>query len=193
MTTDLDAFETRLLAELRSEVAEPASVATRRPRRLLAAAAAVAAATGLGLLLVPGLGTTPAYSVSEGNSGEIEVEISRPEDAAGLENALAERGITADVTYLPGLATCALGRYEPVDRRVGMRLSIGQDLVRVTLPPGSVRDGEVFVMVWSVEALTANQLADDNTEDGVETLDGAASTVLADVTNGPVGACQVVQ
>lgn len=193
--TQLDPFEARLLADLRREVADHTSMAGRTPRRTrrpLAAAAAVAATAIVGVVLVPGLGTSPAYSVQEGNAGEIEVEIHRPEDAAGLERALAEHGITADVTYLPGRSTCADGRYEPVDRRVGMRLSMGQDLVRVTLPPGAVRDGETFVMAWSVDPLTTEELDQIPTEDGVTTVDGFASSVVADVTAGPVGSCEVV-
>lgn len=176
MTTQLDAFESHLLAELRHEVATSEPSARRRRRRTLTATAGVAATAVIGVLLVPGLGTTPAYSVQEGNSGEVVVEIHRPEDAAGLEAALEEHGIAADVTYLPDLATCAPGRYVPVPRRVGMSISLGQELVRVTLPPGSVREGEVFVMVWSVEALGDA---------------GTASTVLADVTARPVRACEV--
>ena len=50
---------------------------------------------------MPGLGTTPAYSVQEGNAGTIEVQINRPQDAAGLERAIEEHGIAADITYLP--------------------------------------------------------------------------------------------
>jgi hypothetical protein len=172
---DLDAFETRLLVELRREVAEPAP-AQRRTRRALGLAAGVAATAVVGVVLVPGLGTTPAYSVQEGNAGEITVEVNRPEDAAGLERALAEHGIDADVTYLPALQTCAPGRYTEVDREVGMSLSIGTDLVRVTLAPGAVRDDETFVMVLSVEPVT----------------DGMSSSVLAEVARGPVGACDPV-
>ena len=192
MSTQLDSFENRLLAELRREVVSSRAPSPRRTRRPLALAAGVAATAVIGVLLVPGLGSTPAYSVQEGNAGEIEVEIHRPEDAAGLERALAEHGIAADVTYLPGRATCADGRYQPVDRRVGLRLSIGQELVRVTLPPGSVRDGETFVMAWSIDALTSAELDELPAEDGDTNLGGFASSVVADVTAGPIAACEVV-
>ncbi|RYC12902.1 hypothetical protein [Nocardioides zhouii] len=192
MTTQLDPFETRLLSELRQEVVASTASAPRRTRRSLAVAAGVAATALVGALLVPGLGSTPAYSVQEGNAGEIEVEIHRPEDAAGLERALAEHGITANVTYLPGRSTCADGRYQPVDRRVDLRLSIGQELVRVTLPPGSVGDGETFVMAWSVDALTSADLDEMPTEDRVTNLGGFASSVVADVTTGPIAACEVI-
>jgi hypothetical protein len=81
-------------------------------RRRVVLLAGVAAVVVAAVVVVPGLGTAPAYSVSEGNSGEVHVEINRPEDAAGLERALAERGITADVTYFTDLARCAPGHYQ---------------------------------------------------------------------------------
>lgn len=147
---ELDTFESRLLAELRNEVADRSLVAprSRRTRRMTAALAAAAAVVVLGVLLAPGPGTTPAYSVQEGNSGEVVVEVSRPEDAAGLERQLAEHGIAADITYLEWPLQCAEHRYPdaPDDRQTGLRLTTGRDLLRVTLPPGAVRDGETFVL-----------------------------------------------
>lgn len=190
---DLDLFESRLLAELRREVVAVDTLAPRRTRRRgLAVAAGVAATAVVGVLLVPGLGATPVYSVQEGNSGEIEVEINRPEDAAGLERALEEHGIAADITYLPDLQTCAEGRFTEVDRVVGMSLQIGEAIVRVTLPPGAVRDGETFVMVMSVEALTQEELSEISEREGVRTVDGARSSVSAEVASGPVRPCEVV-
>ncbi|GAB3034445.1 hypothetical protein GCM10011376_20430 [Nocardioides flavus (ex Wang et al. 2016)] len=194
---ELDAFETRLLVELRREVATtpsteaaPSSVRTRR--RALAVAAGVAATAVLAVVLVPGLGTTPVYSVQEGNAGEIEVEINRPEDAAGLERALEEHGIEADITYLPDLQGCAPGRYTEVGRDVRLSLSIGDDLVRVTLPPGAVRDGETFVMVLSMEAMTQEQIDEVWERDGQRVVDGSSSSVTAEVASGAVGACEIV-
>lgn len=193
---ELDPFESRLLAELRREVVAADDRAPRRTRRTrrraLAVAAGVAATAVLGVLLVPGLGTAPVYSVQEGNSGEIEVEINRPEDAAGLERALEEHGIAADITYLPGLQTCAEGRFTEVDRVVGMSLEIGETIVRVTLPPGAVRDGETFVMVLSVEALTQDELSEISERDGRQAVDGARSSVSAEVAASTVGPCEVV-
>ncbi len=190
----LDSFETRLLAGLRREVAGgPVEVAApRHARRALAAAAGVAATAVVGVLLVPGLGTTPAYSVQEGNSGEIEVEINRPEDAAGLERELEEHGIEADVTYLPDLQECAPGRFTEVGRSVGIALQIGEEMVRVTLPPGAVRDGETFVMVLSVQAMTQAELTEAEEREGHRVVAGTSSTVSAEVAAGPVGPCEVV-
>lgn len=193
--SDLDAFETRLLVELRREVvarAEHEDPHRRMRRRALAMAAAVAATAVVGVVLVPGLGTTEAYSVQEGNAGTVEVEINRPEDAAGLEQALAEHGITADITYLDDMQTCAPGRATEVDRRVGTELQIGENMVKVTLPPGAVRDGETFVMVLSVEAMTADELADLEETEGHRVVEGTRSSVSAEVATGPVGPCEPV-
>lgn len=195
MNTQLDTYETRLLAELRREVAATAEAApppVRTRRRALTLAAGVAAAAVVGVVLAPGLGTTPAYSVQEGNAGEVEVQINRPEDAAGLERALEEHGIAADITYLPDLQTCAEGRFTAVSREVGLSLSIGEDLVRVTLAPGAVRDGETFVMVLSVEAMTQDELAEVAEREGQRVVDGTSSSVSAEVASGTVGACTPV-
>lgn len=190
----LDAFETRLLSELRREVSDPTRFepAPRRGRRRLAVLAGAAAAAVAGVVLVPGLGAGPAYSVSEGNPGEVHVEINRPEDAAGLERALAEHGIRADVTYLTDMAECAPGRYQPVDREVGMALSMSEEQVAVTLSPSAVREGETLVMVWSVEPLSEEELAVSDTGDGVRKVSGFASNVTADITADRVLPCRVL-
>lgn len=197
MNTELDTFETRLLAELRREVAaapatEAAPAPVRTRRRALALAAGIAAATVVGVVLVPGLGTSPAYSVQEGNAGEIEVEITRPEDAAGLERALEDHGIAADITYLPDLQQCAEGRFTEVAREVGLSLSIGEDLVRVTLPPGAVREGETFVMTMSVLPSTEAELVGVDEEEVVRTFEVTRSSVSAEVASGPIGPCTPV-
>lgn len=97
----LDHFEQSLLADLREHVAErgagPAWSARRSPRwRWVAvpAGAAVALAAAVMFILAP----TAAYAVTE-SGGEVVVTITRLDDAAGLERALAAHGITADVDY----------------------------------------------------------------------------------------------
>lgn len=200
MTTALDDFETRLLYALREEVGQREPAPTRRPRRrrryALTTAAVAAAATGL--LFLPGIGTTPAYSVQEGNAGEVIVEINAPEDAAGLQRALEEHGIAADITYLPELQTCAPNRYTEVDRSLsGLTTSMGTNYIGVTIPPGVVRDGETFVLSWSVLPMTAGELAELNTsssgaEEGVTTTEGSHGTVSFGVAAGPVQPCQPI-
>lgn len=183
MTTQLDSFETRLLAELRQEVVASTAPAPRRTRRPVAVAAGVAAAAVVGVLLVPGLGSTPAYSVQEGNSGEITVEVNRPEDAPGLEQLLAEYGVAADITYLAWPLRCADDRYVevPDDRQSGMSMSIGSDLLRLTLPPGAVQEGDTVVLSLSYRPIRS--------ADGDFEFTGGESSASFGVAQGAVAPC----
>lgn len=191
MNAPLDSFETALLSRLRDQVQEPtaASHRIRRSRLLLAAAATVAAAAAM-VVVVPGLGSTAAYSVQEGNSGTITVEVRRLEDAEGLEAALAEYGVNADITYVPNGRTCAPGRYTPVYRKLsGMELEVGRERLKVTLPPGAVRVGETFVLSVSGKVMSASSAP---SVAGETVSDVFNSTTDFDVTAGPVQPCRVI-
>jgi hypothetical protein len=202
MKTDLDAFESKLLAELHQHVAErstvdgPTEERQRRsagPRLVLVAAGAAAAVAAA--VIVPGLGSSPAYSVTEGNAGQIHVEINRPEDAAGLQRALQEHGIAADITYLPELQTCAPGRYAVVDRNlVGMATDIGARSISITLPSGAVREGETFVLTWSVLPMSAEDVkaAGLSSGAGTESGNGFKMSLHSDIATGPVEPCRPV-
>ena len=111
-STQLDSFESTLLAELRREVAEhpaapspspsPSAVRSPRRRRRLAAAGATAvAASVVAVFGLGGSGGSPAYAVAEDGGGDVTVTIHRLDDASGLEKALAAHGIDADVSYDP--------------------------------------------------------------------------------------------
>ncbi|MDO5503558.1 MAG: hypothetical protein Q4G67_10335 [Actinomycetia bacterium] len=196
MNTSLDTFETRLLDSLRTEVADratdqenpdPSPTNARRPRRRYLLTAAAVAATAGALLFVPGLGTQPAYSVQDGNAGEVIVEINRPEDAAGLQSALAAHGIAADITYLPELQECAQGRFTEVDRAIpGLTVSVGTESVGVIIPPGTVRDGETFVLTWSVLPMTDKEL------ESLDAVSGGHLSTDFGVAAGPVAPCKPV-
>jgi hypothetical protein len=108
----LDHFETALLGELRSYVADRPATGTTAPkspvvgphrRRRWAAgiAAAAAAATAYVIVSPGGSGVSPAYAVSESADGDVVVTVHRLEDAAGLEAALREHGIDAEVSFDP--------------------------------------------------------------------------------------------
>lgn len=109
---DLDTFESALLTELRAHVeARPApitvghqSAPTRRHYRRWAGGLAVAAATATAFVVASpgGPATSPAYAVEDGTGGDVVVTIHRLEDSAGLEHALQEKGIDADVSFDPG-------------------------------------------------------------------------------------------
>lgn len=191
MNDPLDSFETALLTRLREHVDhQPAARPRLRGRRLLIGAAATVAAAAVMVVVVPGLGSTTAYSVQEGNSGTITVEVQRLENAKGLEAELAKYGINADITYVPDSQQCAPGRYAPVDRKLsGMTLSMGLQQLRVTLPPGAIRDGETFVMAVSGTAVPPSS---EPSEDGVTDLGGFSGWADFDVTAGPVQPCRVV-
>ena len=197
MTTELDPFETRVLTALRAHVTEragapgPAPARRRTARWWVAGLGAAATVAVAAVVAVPGLGPESAYSVQEGNADRIEVEINRPEDAAGLERALEGHGIDADITYLPDLQTCAPGRFTEVRREVDMMLSSGAEDLRVTLGPGSVRDGETFVLVWSVVPMTDDELAGVSTGDDVA-VEGHHTSISAEVAAGPVEPCRPV-
>ena len=192
MNAQLDSFETALLTRLREHVAQQSAVRPRFSRRrlLLGAAATVAAAAAM-VVVVPGLGSSTAYSVQEGNSGTITVEVQRLEDADGLEAELAKYGVNADVTYVPDRQECAARRYEPVDRSLsGLGVTMGAELLRVSLPPGTVRDGETFVMAVSGEAIPPSSL--EPSQDGIIDMGGFSGWADFNVTAGPVQPCMVV-
>lgn len=192
MNAPLDSFETALLTRLREHVDQQPAMRPRfsRSRLLLGAAATVAAATAM-VVVVPGLGSNTAYSVQEGNSGTITVEVQRLEDAEGLESELAKFGVKAAITYLPDSQECAPGRYTPVARSLsGMGVSMGSELLQVTLPPGAVRDGETFVMAVSGEAIPPS--SSEPSQDGVIDMGGFSGWADFNVTAGSVQPCAVV-
>lgn len=192
MSAPLDTFETALLTRLRQHVEEhPAARPHRsRSRLLLGVAASVAVAAGI-VVVVPGIGSNAAYSVQEGNSGTIIVEVRRLENAKGLESELAKYGVKADITYLPDRQECAPGRYTHVARELsGMGVSMGTDLLRITLPPGTVRRGETFVMAVSGETVPPS--SSKQSKDGVTDEGGFSGWTDFDVTTGPVQPCTTV-
>lgn len=114
-------------------------------------------------------------AVSGRNNGEVTVRVNRLEGADGLERALSEHGITADVTYLPADKVCAPGRYAAVDTP-GLTLSVSADRFEVTIPPGAVGKDDSFVLSAAVVPLAK----------------GVRVAVDFDIAHGPIAACQVV-
>lgn len=185
-TTHLDVFEAALLTELKSAVSDAATAAPeggpaplgqphlrQRKRWYIPIAAAAAAALAIALL-VPGLGPTPAYAVSGRDNGEVSVRVTRLEGADGLEQALREHGIPADITYLPPGKKCASGRYTALDTP-GLSLTIGADMFEVTIPPNAVGKDDTFVLSASV----------------VPFPNGFRAAVDFDIAHGEVAPCQI--
>lgn len=186
-STQLDTFETALLAELKSVVGQRTTTAPddsctpsrtphpwRRSRRRILIAVTAVSVLAL-VLLVPLLRPTPAYAVTGRNTGEVHVRVNRLEGATGLEQALRQRGIPADITYLPAGKKCASGRYSDVAAS-GLLLSIGVDRFEVTIPPNSVGKDDTFVLSASVVVIPH----------------GVRVAVDFGIAHGPVAPCRVV-
>ena len=99
-------FEQRLLDELRGVIAEQAATtegttptpAWRRAPRLVLATVAVLAAAAAVLVFGSGGDNTPrAFAVEPQEGGGVTIEVYSLEDAAGLERALEDAGIPAQV------------------------------------------------------------------------------------------------
>lgn len=139
MNAPLDTFQSALLDELRTEVAarqaRAARTRGRRWSRSAAAAALVAVATG-SWLAVSVSAPTPAYAVTTEADGDVVVRIHDVQDLAGLEQALAEEGVTSAVS---GFAV------DP-----GHRVVLGDELAQVRDTGGAGEPGEGTV--WSDDA-----------------------------------------
>jgi hypothetical protein len=97
---ELDSFDRALLTELRQVAAERATAPVRRTTRkrwaLAGSGIAAAAVTTFGITT---LGSSAAYAVDETGDGDVIITIHELDDADGLEEALADHGIEADVDY----------------------------------------------------------------------------------------------
>lgn len=123
-----DDFEQRLLERLKAVVAERGATASppatadpvagpawrrRGPRWALAAGLAmVAVATAL-IVSAGGDSTSKAFAVEPREGGGVTIEIFKLEDAAGLEAALEEAGIPAQVTWLEAGMVCREPHFRP--------------------------------------------------------------------------------
>jgi hypothetical protein len=129
----LDHYETALLTELRTYVAER-QVTTLRPRRtkrrLAYIGVAAAAAAGIAVVTLPGGPTASpaaAYStVSVAPSGSVHVEVSNLDDSETLEQVLADHGVAADVAFLQSTQVCDAARYAGYVEGVVSRVVVSQ-------------------------------------------------------------------
>lgn len=159
-SSQLDAFEERLLAELRTVAdgqaeAAPSPFASGRGRHrrlwYLPTAGVVAAAVAIAVVAVNSR-PTPAYAVSGGNGKEVTVQVNRLQGAGALKEALRERGVVANITYLPPDKACKAGRYAELYTR-GLSLSVSAARFKVKIPPDAVRTGNTFVLSAAVRPL----------------------------------------
>lgn len=182
----LDSFETALLAQLKREIDSesanllaidplPTNDPPRPPQRRYAALVLVAAAITAIAILTHAIWPTPAFAVTGRNGREVTVKVMRLEGADQLEQALSDRGIPADVTYLPAGKECAADRYESV-HTPGLALSVSSDWFKVTIPARAVGKGDKFVLAAAV----------------VPFENGVKADVEFDIAHGPVGPCHPV-
>jgi hypothetical protein len=111
---------------------EPAVTRTRTTvrRRVVASAAAAAAASVAVVVGSLTMGTSAAFAVEQEGNGDVVVTIHRLTDAAGLEKALREHGIDAQVTYLSTHTPSDLG-----DGSGPSPCAAGQSVGAVTVDP----------------------------------------------------------
>jgi len=133
-------FEERLLARLQAVVAErgaaeagpeaaapgPAGRKWRRPARLAVGGVAALVAAALVLVFSSG-GDNPskAFAVEPQEGGGVTIKVYSLEDASGLENALEDAGIKAQVSWLPAGMTCRQSRFKASMVKTSLGGSIG--------------------------------------------------------------------
>lgn len=122
-------FESRLLARLRAVVAERGAAATaaeaakaqaatsswrrRAPRLALCAGVALAAVAVALIVSAGGDNPAKAFAVEPQKGGGVRIKVYSLEDASGLEEALEDAGIKAQVTWLPAGKVCREPHYKP--------------------------------------------------------------------------------
>jgi hypothetical protein len=122
-------FEQRLLARLKAVVAERGAAAAaaeaaeakaatsswrrRAPRLALGAGLALAAIAIALIVSAGGDNTSKAFAVEPQVGGGVTIKVYALEDASGLEEALEEAGIQAQVTWLPAGKVCREPHYKP--------------------------------------------------------------------------------
>jgi hypothetical protein len=122
-------FEQRLLTRLKAVVAERGAAAAaaeaaetqvgtpswrrRAPRLALGAGVAVAALAIVLIVSAGGGNTSKAFAVEPQQGGGVRIKIYSLEDASGLEQALQDAGIEAQVTWLPAGKVCREPHYKP--------------------------------------------------------------------------------
>jgi hypothetical protein len=123
-------FEQRLLARLKTVVAERGAAASaaaeaaeaqaatpswrRRAPRLAVGAGIALVAVAIALIVsAGGDNTSKAFAVEPQDGGGVTIKIYSLEDASGLEQALEDAGVQAQVTWLPTGMTCREPHYTP--------------------------------------------------------------------------------
>lgn len=190
-------FEDRLLAQLRAVVAQrgaaeaaetaeaPAPTPARRrgPRLALGGAVALVAVAAALIVSVGGEGTSAAYAVEPQPNGDVSVQINDLSDASGIEAALKQAGIPADVTYLPAGMTC---------RRSGLEAFPGDSMLTGHVDADGVSDGSLTFKVDPHVLGPGQTLVLTATAGSKETTISGAS-LQVQIATGKVAPCNPVQ
>ena len=152
----LDTFEQSLLAELRQHVAaDSTSRAPARRRwsvRVAVGGLVAAVTTAIALSLGTGLvGSSAAYAVETEPDGDLVVTVHDLSDAAGFEQALAAKGVDANVTYVPGFQQVG-GQARTTSDRNGscyIRLAKVDGALRFTLRAAQIAAGSKLDIITS--------------------------------------------
>ncbi|MFI7636611.1 hypothetical protein [Nonomuraea sp. NPDC049400] len=156
-------FEERLLSALKEEIttrkAEDGMTTTVTPvergsrRRFVGLSAAVAgvAAAATAVVTLTGLTGSPAYAVTKGADGAVNVQISEFSDPEGLASELAGAGVRAVVDYLPEGQTCKEPRGERGSATGRFAASVGRsgNGISFKIEEGQVPAGETLVLAVS--------------------------------------------
>lgn len=180
----LDAFESRLLTELRVVVDERSDTPERAPKPMptahrpwALAGVAAAAATGLVVWNVASP-DSPAYAVDEHSDGSVTFSLFKSGAADGLETALAEAGISADITALPLGQMCAPGRYTAADVDIHQYIDAQTHGTPITVPADLLAPGETLVVEFRGDASDLSP--------------GVTIAVGVEVAEGPVRPCEPI-
>jgi hypothetical protein len=157
----LDTFEQSLLLELRRHVVAqtPSLPATRRrwiagglAGLVTAGAAAVFISLGTGVA-----GPTAAYGVESQPNGDVVVTVHDLADASGLERALADEGVHADVRHVAGFTQSGGQRRAPSgDGGSGCYIALAKidGGLRFTLGAAQIASGATLDIVMSGSSQT---------------------------------------
>ena len=154
-------FEQRLLERLKAVVAESGEVAAaaeaaatedatpswrrRAPRLALGAGLALAAIAVVLIVSAGGNNPSKAFAVEPQAGGGVKIKIYSLEDASGLEQALEDAGVRAQVTWLPAGKVCREPHYKPTIVRLPGGGSFGGGTMTgpggITIGIGSTKAG----------------------------------------------------
>ena len=146
-----DNFEEKLLYELKTVVAQrgaeeesavqsaaPPPRRRRAPRIAMGAAVGLATAAAVFVFNSGGSNTSKAFAVESAGGDGVTIKVYSPEDATGLEGALADAGIRSQVTWLPAGETCREPRFTPSTAKTSLggtisRLAVGGPAPALTI------------------------------------------------------------